>query len=110
MEMQERLLAAQVARLLETLDNRMDKLENDLRRQRDALDARFSRLDNELQHQRELLTSRLDGLQKSLDDHEQRLRDATEGVTQFKLFAGLASGGSGLVALVALLRSFLGTP
>jgi hypothetical protein len=29
-------------------------------------------------------------------------------VTQFKLFSGLASGGSGLMSLAALLKAFLG--
>jgi hypothetical protein len=34
----------------------------------------------------------------------------TDGVTQFKVFSGLASGGSGIMALAAFIRSFLGAP
>ena len=55
-----------------------------------------------------LLTHRVECLEKSVDDHETRLRSATDGVTQFKTWAGLAAGGSTLMSIIALLRAFLG--
>ncbi len=59
-------------------------------------------------HQQALNDQRLSLLEEQIRDHETRIRAATEGVTQFKLFSGLTSGGSGLMSLVALLRTFLG--
>ena len=59
-------------------------------------------------HDREMNERRLAALETRAEDHELRLRAATEGVTQFKIWAGFASGGSGLVSLVALLRAFIG--
>ena len=38
--------------------------------------------------------------------YETRLRHLTEGVTQFRLMAGLAAGG-GLLSLIMLLRELL---
>ena len=60
------------------------------------------------QHLQTMLEARLGGVEKQLADQEQRLRSAAEGVTQFKLLAGLAGGGSGLISLAALIRTFLG--
>jgi hypothetical protein len=61
-----------------------------------------------LAHQQAMNDQRLGRLEEQMSDHETRIRTATEGVTQFKLFSGLASGGSGLMSLVAILKSFLG--
>jgi hypothetical protein len=47
-------------------------------------------------------------LEERAGDHETRIRAATDGVTQFKMWAGFASGGSGIVSLIALLRAFFG--
>ena len=47
-------------------------------------------------------------LEEGMRVHEMRLRAASEGVTQFKLFSGLASGSSGLMSLVALIKAVLG--
>jgi hypothetical protein len=55
-----------------------------------------------------LSAQRLDALEKAAADHEARLRAVTDGVTQFKVWSGLTAGGSGLMALLAFLRSFLG--
>ena len=60
------------------------------------------------QHLGQLLEARLGAVEKQLADQENRLRVAAEGVTQFKLLAGLAGGGSGLISLAALLRTFVG--
>ncbi len=55
-----------------------------------------------------MLTMRVESLEKKAEDQEARLRTATDGVTQFKVWSGLAAGGSGLVSIIALIRAFLG--
>lgn len=72
------------------------------------LQAQIKALEARLAHQQAMNGQRLAMLEEQMRDHEKRIRDATEGVTQFKLFSGLASGGSGLMSLVAILRTFLG--
>lgn len=81
----------------------------------DKIEARLQRLEAEQAHQRQLNSERdaalradLAALHRLLDDHESRLREATAGVTQFKMFAGLASGGSTVAALIALIRTWAG--
>jgi hypothetical protein len=69
---------------------------------------RFSHAIDLLKAEQKLINTRLDRLEKESDDHEQRLRAATDGVTQFKVWSGLAAGGSGIVSLIAFLRAFLG--
>ena len=59
-------------------------------------------------HDRELADHRLRSLEELARDHEGRIRDATDGVVQFKVWSGLATGGSWLVSLLALLRAWLG--
>jgi len=49
-------------------------------------------------HLKELVDQRLYSLEKEVDDHEARLRQVSEGVTQFKTWSGLAVGGSWLTA------------
>ncbi len=60
------------------------------------------------EHDMEMCHHRLGGLETTSRDHELRIRADTDGVTQFKMWAGLASGSSGLMALAALIRSFFG--
>ncbi|MHB8132882.1 MAG: hypothetical protein ACYDH1_01550 [Anaerolineaceae bacterium] len=86
-----------------------------LGRLRDNIEARFQKIEALICHQNELdeerlraLRSEVDELKKVRDDHEQRIRNATDGVTQFKMFSGLANGGSGIISIIALLKSFLG--
>ena len=74
----------------------------------DLLQADIDLLRVKLEHQKELYDGRLTKVEGEVDDHEQRLRAATDGVTQFKTFHTLASGGSGFMSLVALLKAFLG--
>lgn len=69
--------------------------------------ARIAGLDEQIRHQKEISDHRLEALEEQIRDHETRIRTATEGVTQFKLFSGLASGGSGLMSILALLKAFL---
>lgn len=72
------------------------------------LQAQIKTLEARLAHQQAMNHQRLVILEEQIRDHETRIRSATEGVTQFKLFSGLASGGSGLMSLVALIKTFLG--
>ena len=57
-------------------------------------------------HYKEFTDHRLKQLEDDVKDHEQRIRAATDGVTQFKTFHTLASGGSSFMSLLALLKSF----
>ncbi len=83
-------------------------LTEQLRHANNLLQARIRTLEARLAHQQAMNDQRLGILEAQIRDHETRLRTATEGVTQFKLFAGIASGGSGLMSLVAILKTFLG--
>ena len=57
-------------------------------------------------HYKEFTDHRLKQLEDEVKDHEQRLRAATDGVTQFKTFHTLASGGSSFLSFLALIKSF----
>lgn len=85
----------QAALFAEQMRHAMDILRAEL----DALRALHA-------HDRELANHRISSLETAVRDHELRIRADTDGVTQFKMWAGLASGSSGLIALAALLRSF----
>ncbi len=74
----------------------------------DLLRAEIDALRQEQAHYREFSGHRLASLEEQGRDHEQRLRQATDGVTQFKVWSGLAAGGSGFLSLAALLKAFLG--
>jgi len=84
-------------------------LTEQLRHANNLLQARIRTLEIRLTHQQAMNDQRLGTLEGQIRDHETRIRTATEGVTQFKLFSGLASGGSGLMSLVAMLKAFLGS-
>ncbi len=83
-------------------------LTEQLRHANNLLQAKLRTLETRLTHQQAMNNQRLGTLEEQVRDHETRIRSATEGVTQFKLFSGLASGGSGLMSLVAILKAFLG--
>ena len=74
----------------------------------DLLRAEVDALRGLHRHDMDMCSHRLGSLETAVRDHELRIRADTDGVTQFKMWAGLASGGSGLMALAALIRSFLG--
>ena len=61
----------------------------------------------ELSHLRELNERRLTAMEKTVEDHEARLRDVTTGVTQFRFWSSVTSGGSTAMSLLALLKSFV---
>jgi hypothetical protein len=83
-------------------------LTEQLRHASNLMGAQIQSLEAKLVHQSAMSHQRLTMLEEQIRDHETRLRAATEGVTQFKIFFGLASGGSGLMSLVAILKAFLG--
>jgi hypothetical protein len=79
-----------------------------LRHTIDLLRGEIAALRMEQGHIKELSNHRLAQLESSAQDHETRIRGLTDGVTQFKVWLGLASGGSGLVSLVAFVRAWFG--
>lgn len=64
-------------------------------------------LETSLKYYQELSATRTSALEKRSDDFENRLRALTDASTQFKVLAGLATGG-GLLSALALLRALLG--
>ena len=74
----------------------------------DLLRADMERLQTHFDHQAEITNDHLARMDELINDHETRLRTAGEGVTQFKVWTGMVSGGAGLAALTALIKSFLG--
>ena len=75
----------------------------------DLLRAEITVLRASIDHLRELTDRRIAGLEECQSDHEPRLRTVTEGVTQFKVLSGTASGSSILVSLYALFRTIFGS-
>ncbi len=61
----------------------------------------------ELRHTREFCEHRLTAIENVCADHETRLRDAAAGVTQFRFWSSVTSGGSTAMSLLALLKSFI---
>ena len=61
----------------------------------------------EINHSRELSERRLAAIEKICEDHETRLRDVTTGVTQFRFWSSISSGGSTAMSILALLKSFI---
>ena len=89
-------------------DKTLALLAEQLRHASNLLSAQIQSLEAKILHQNALTQQRLTMLEDQVRDHETRIRAATEGVTQFKLFSGLASGGSGIMSLVAIIKAFLG--
>jgi hypothetical protein len=58
-------------------------------------------------HYRELTNLRLGELETARSDQETRLRSATDGITQFKVYSSLINGGSSLLSILALLKAYL---
>jgi hypothetical protein len=90
------------------LDPQSALIAEQLRHAIDLLRADIDQLAAAQKHADELASQRLSVLEEMARDHETRIRLLTDGVTQFKVWSGLASGSSSLVALLALLRTFVG--
>ena len=72
----------------------------------DLIQNEINALRTEIIHHREMIGQHVEALEKQSLDHETRLRDATNGVTQFRLWSTLSSSGSALLSVTALIRSF----
>ena len=95
---------SQMAALLtEQLGRFKDRIESSL----GTLEAgqKHSKEINDLQVK--LYESQIDELKKQVEDHETRIRSATDGVTQFKTWSGIISGGSFVAAIAAFLKAFM---
>ena len=55
----------------------------------------------EMNHSRELSERRLNAIEKICEDHEARLRDVATGVTQFRFWSSVSSGGSTAMSILA---------
>lgn len=86
----------------------MKVLISQLRHANSLLSLRLQAMETRSNHQLAVQEQRIRSLEAQISDHETRLRMVSEGVTQFKLFSGLASGGSGIMSLVAVIKAFLG--
>lgn len=75
-----------------------------LGRAMDGLHAELKELRQGQVHLLALSDQRLSTLEKLVSDHEERIRRNSEAVTRFSV----ATGGSGLISLAALIKSFLG--
>lgn len=89
---------------------RIELIAEQLRHAVSLLKAELATLRDNQSYTLQLLNQRLSQLERRAEDQELRLRAATDGVTTFKVWSGLASGGSFLAALGALLKSFLSQP
>lgn len=90
-----RLLAEQLGRMVDSINARMNALEE---RQK-----HHSELDAE---KYAAIRADLSELKDQGHDHELRLRAATDGVTSFRVWSGLAAGGSSIVSIIALVKGF----
>ena len=72
----------------------------------DVMGGKLDRIELNQEHLKELIEHRLNYLEKQGDDHEARIRAATDGVTQFKVRSGLTSAGSGILSIMAMVKSF----
>jgi hypothetical protein len=78
---------------------------NDLQDLSFYVDSQIAALQVHISHCNDMTHARLTMLEEQVRDHETRIRSATEGVTQFKIFSGLASGGSSILAVIALIKA-----
>ena len=81
---------------------------NDCKTLLESIRGEIRLIRSELEHTRELNERRMKAVEKILEDHEARLRDVAAGVTQFRFWSSVTSGGSTAMSLLALLKSFVG--
>ena len=74
----------------------------------EMMDAKLDSIELNQEHLKELIEHRQNYLEKQGEDHEARIRAATEGVTQFKVRPGLTSAGSGILSIMAMVKTFFG--
>ena len=83
-------------------------LAEQLRHMIDLLRTDIEALERERRHDREIYDRRLVQLEEDRKDHETRLRSLQDGATTFKVWSGLTTGGSSLVAIAALIKAWFG--
>ena len=81
--------------------------QKDCRRVLEEVRAEIRLMRAELEHLKTLNEQRLKVIEKICEDHETRLRDVTAGVTQFRFWSSVTSGGSTAMSLLAVLKSFM---
>ena len=69
----------------------------------DLMRFELKALRTQIQHSERLATRRLEALEASQRDQETRLRQVQDAAIQFKVLAGLATGG-GFISIIALLK------
>ena len=79
------------------------------RRTIDLLRSENAALQRELEHTRQMYDHRISELESCTKDHETRLRTVQDSATQFKVLAGLATGG-GLLSIIVLIRTLSALP
>jgi hypothetical protein len=89
-------------------ENRAALLSEQMHHALNLMRVEIELLQTRLNHQDEMNNQRLKFLESRSEDHEQRLRTATDGVTQFKVWSSLASGSSFIASIAALFKAFLG--
>lgn len=94
-----KVIAEQLGRLADRIDARMQALETALKAHETLESERSANFKENVGE-----------LRKVAEDHESRIRTIGEATTRGQVVWGLASGGSGLAAILALLKAFLGGP
>lgn len=84
-----------------------DESQKDCRRLLEEVRGEIRLIRADLEHLKTLNEQRLKAIEKICEDHETRLRDVTAGVTQFRFWSSVTSGGSTAMSLLAMLKSFL---
>lgn len=107
-EAQAKLIAEQLGRMQDMFKARLDAIEERLKHHTDLDQERTAAIRADLADLKSTVEKNDASVRKITDDHEQRLRSATDGVTTFKTWSGLASGGSSIMAIVAFIKSFIG--
>ena len=90
------------------MDENIELLAEQLRHTIDLMKAEVSAVKRQAEYDRELMVHRIQQLEEARKDHESRLRTLQDGATTFKVWSGLASGGSSVMSLAALIKTFFG--
>lgn len=88
-------------------DTSSELIAEQLRHALDLIKAENDATRAKLAHESEVLRIEVNTLKAWKEDAEHRLRAVQDGVTQFKVLAGLATGG-GLLSLAALIKVLSG--
>jgi hypothetical protein len=104
------LVGEKLGRLADRVNGRLESVEASMNARLQMLEAELAAY-KVLQNERSLgLKENVTDLKKVAEDHESRIRTIGEATTKNQVVLGLASGGSGLVSIIALLKAWLGGP